>query len=211
MCTVVYKLGGSLLGLADLPRRLHELLKQPFPFSDKSQRAVPFEPLVVVGGGPIADVVREWDHVHGLDDSVAHRLALESMSFNAQLTAAIVGGARIVSTRAEARDAWAEGRIAVLAAAQFVDAEERESGDLLPRSWDVTSDSVAAYVALRWPADALALLKSVPLPADCDAETAARSGLLDAHFPRLAGRVSHIGWVDLRSDDLSIQRWIELG
>jgi 5-(aminomethyl)-3-furanmethanol phosphate kinase len=211
MCTIVYKLGGSLLGLADLPRRLHALLRQPFPFLDKSKRIVPLEPLVVVGGGPIADAVREWDHVHGLGDSVAHRLALESMSFNAQLAVAILGNARIVTTRVEARDAWAEGRIAVLAAAQFVDAEERESGDLLPRSWDVTSDSVATYVALRWPAGALTLLKSVPLPADCDAETAARRGLLDAYFPRLAGRVPHIGWVNLRSDDLSIQRWNDLG
>ena len=99
----------------------------------------------------------------------------------------------------------------MLAAADFVDAEERASHDFLPRSWDVTSDSVAAYVALHWPADALALLKSVPLPAECDVETAARRGFLDAYFPHLAGRVPQIGWVNLLSDDPSIQRWIELG
>jgi 5-(aminomethyl)-3-furanmethanol phosphate kinase len=208
MYTIVYKLGGSLLTLPDLPRRLQALLKQPLPFPEASQDTERLERLLVVGGGPIADVVRRWDDVYGLGDSAAHDLAMQSMSFNAQLAAAILSGAQVVTTRAEARDAWAQGCVAVLAAAEFVDAEERSSDELLPRSWDVTSDSVAAYVALHWPADALVMLKSVPLPVECDTETSARGNCVDAYFPHLASRVPQIGWANLRSDvPPAIQTW----
>jgi 5-(aminomethyl)-3-furanmethanol phosphate kinase len=211
MCTVVYKLGGSLLDLPDISRRLHSILEQPFPFRDKSQNGDQFRRLLVVGGGSVADAVRRWDKVHDLGDDLAHRLAMQSMSFNAELVAAILGEARVVATRIEARDAWAKGQIAVLAAAEFVDAEERASQNILPRSWHVTSDSVAAYVAIHWPAAALALLKSVPVPAECSAETAAKRGFVDAYFPQLAGRVPRVGWVNLRADDPTTLTWLESG
>jgi aspartokinase-like uncharacterized kinase len=208
MYTIVYKLGGSLLGLPDLSQRLQEVLQQPLPFSGESARAERPNRLLIVGGGPIADAVRYWDQRHRLGDLVAHDLALHSMSFNAQFAAAIVSGARIVRTRAEARDAWADGCVAVLAAAEFVEAEERASGDLLPRSWDVTSDSVAAFVALHWPADALVLLKSVPLPGEHHAATPTRDDCVDAYFPQLARRLGQIGWANLRSDvPPTIQAW----
>ncbi len=126
MCTIVYKLGGSLLDLrrtsASTPRFAEAAVSLFWRRRNEQGRS---SGSLVVGGGPIADAVRQWDHVHGLGDNVAHRLALQSMSFNAQLAAAIVGDGRVVTTRAEARDAWAEGRVAVLAAADFVDAEER--------------------------------------------------------------------------------------
>jgi hypothetical protein len=209
MCTVVYKLGGSLLALPDLPRRLHTLLKQPFPFTGKSQSSGKFRPLLVVGGGSVADTVRQWDEIHNLGDDLAHRLALQSMSFNAELVAAILGEARLVTTRIQARDAWAEGKIAILATAEFVDAEERTSHDVLPRGWDVTSDSVAAYIAFHWPAAALVLLKSIPVPTECNSETAASRGLVDAYFPHRAGRISQVAWANLRADDPAIKNWIE--
>ena len=149
MCTIVYKLGGSLLDLSDLAQRLNALLNQPFPFftrpvAKKNKR------LVVVGGGPIADAVRQWDRTHGLGDELAHRLAMQSMSFNAQLVAAILHDAELVTSRAEASDVWSQGHVAVrLRAAEFVVRlkEPRGSHDFLPRSWNVTSDSVAAHVA----------------------------------------------------------------
>ncbi len=207
MCTIVYKLGGSLLDLPDLPERLHVLLNRPFPFfathvAKKNKR------LVVVGGGPLADAVRRWDRTHGLGDELAHRLGMQSMSFNSQLVAAILQDAELVTSRAEASDVWSQGRVAVLRAAEFVEAEER-SHDLLPRSWDVTSDSVAAYVAHHWPADGIVLLKSVSVPAGCDAEIASSRGLVDAHFPRLAGHIPIVSWTNLRSEKPTIERWLE--
>ncbi len=208
MSTIVYKLGGSLLDLPDLPRRLHALLSQPFPFF-ATHVAKKFNRLVVVGGGPLADAVRRWDRTHALGDELAHRLAMQSMSFNAQLVAAILRDAHLVTSRAEACDVWSKGRVAVLAAAEFVEAEERRTLDFLPRSWNVTSDSVAAYVAHQWPADGLVLLKSVSVPSECDADGASRRGLVDAHFPRLAGRIPIVSWTNLRSEKPTIERWLE--
>jgi uridylate kinase len=208
MCTIVYKLGGSLLDLPDLPERLHALLNRPFPFF-APPIAKKIKRLVVVGGGPVADVVRQWDRSHGLGNELAHRLAMQSMSFNAQLVAAILHDAELVTSRAEASDVWSQGHVAVLRAAEFVEAEERQSHDFLPRSWNVTSDSVAAYVAHHWPADGLMLLKSVAAPAGCDAEIASSRGLVDAHFPRLAGRIPIVSWTNLRAEEPTIERWLE--
>jgi 5-(aminomethyl)-3-furanmethanol phosphate kinase len=208
MCTIVYKLGGSLLDLPDLSERLHALLNQPVPLfatrvAEKNKR------LVVVGGGPLADVVRRWDRAHGLGDELAHRLGMQSMSFNAQLVAAILRDAQLVTSRSEASDVWSKGRVAVLAAAEFVEAEERRSHDFLPRSWNVTSDSVAAYVAHHWPADGLVLLKSVSVPSECDANSASNRGLVDAHFPLLVGRIPIVSWTNLRSEKPTIEHWLE--
>ena len=56
MMTIVYKIGGSLLDLPDLARRVELIVS---PQSDG-------RPLFVVGGGPTANIVREWDRVHQL-------------------------------------------------------------------------------------------------------------------------------------------------
>jgi 5-(aminomethyl)-3-furanmethanol phosphate kinase len=206
MCTVIYKVGGSLLSLPDLSRRLCSVLEQPVSFAGAT-RHERVKPLLVVGGGLVADVVRNWDEVHKLGDERAHDLALRSMSFNAHLVASVLKQARVVASRAEAAAAWSERKIAVLAAAEFVDQEENASRDLLPRSWDVTSDSIAAYVALRWPVAVLVLLKSTALQA-CDPWAAARQGLVDSYFPGLAARVRTIGWANLRDAEPTIQPWI---
>jgi 5-(aminomethyl)-3-furanmethanol phosphate kinase len=207
MCTIVYKLGGSLLELPELRERLCALLKRPLPFFSV-QDPWKNRPLVVVGGGAIADSIRRWDEVHRLGDEVAHRLAMQSMSDNAHLVAALLADAQLVKSRPEADEVWSRRRVAVLAAAEFVDVEEQNAGDVLRRSWDVTSDSVAAYVAQRWPADALVLIKSVSLPAGCDANAASHRSLVDAQFPLLSRRVPVIGWVNLRSDAPTIERWL---
>ncbi|MBW3540464.1 MAG: hypothetical protein KY476_09345 [Planctomycetes bacterium] len=56
MTVVVYKLGGSLLTLPGFEQRLERLL---------ASRPEDERPLVVVGGGAAADVVREWDRLQG--------------------------------------------------------------------------------------------------------------------------------------------------
>ena len=123
------------------------------------------------------------------------------MSFNVHFAAAILEGSRVVATRQEARAVWDAGQIAILDAAEFTDAEERASQHVLPRSWSVTSDSIAAYIALHWPADELVLLKSAALSPICDLETAVERGLVDGYFPNLAGRFASIRWCNLREEE----------
>jgi aspartokinase-like uncharacterized kinase len=212
MCTIVYKVGGSLLSHPDLFPRLRAVLDQPVLFASPRPGMERIKPLIVVGGGPVADAVRDWHKVHRLGDELAHDLALQSMSFNARLVTRLLPGARMVASRAEGDAAWSDGKVAVLASAEFVDAEERATRDLLPRSWHVTSDSIAAYVALHWPAAALVMLKSVEVAEECDLQSAAKEGLVDPYFPNFARRACSIGWVNLRGADLhwgepSIRHW----
>ena len=72
MRTIVYKVGGSLLSLPDLASRICAVREQ---CSDS-------RPLLVVGGGKAADLVRDWDRNHQLGQERSHWLALESMKLN---------------------------------------------------------------------------------------------------------------------------------
>ena len=54
----------------------------------------------------------------------------------------------------------------------------------LPGRWSVTSDSIAARVAVAFEADQLILLKSVTIPPDMDWEEAGERGFVDEWFAR---------------------------
>jgi hypothetical protein len=75
---------------------------------------------------------------------------------------------------------------------------EAESGDRLPASWDVTSDSIAAWLASRLNADELVLLKSIDLP-PAGIAAAVRSGAVDRYLANLLGASTKLTWVNLRS------------
>ena len=69
--------------------------------------------IVIVGGGAAADVVREWERVHGLGDEAAHQLALQAMTFTARLACRLLPGSRLVTEVEEAaadRDVGDVGR-----------------------------------------------------------------------------------------------------
>ena len=187
---VVYKIGGSLLSLPDLPQRLQSL------FARENGKA-----LLVVGGGPTADLVREWDRQFELGECRAHWLALKAMALNEALLAELLPDTPIVHRPCEAESAWRNGQTAILCAHSFLVADAQEPGAHLPHGWDVTSDSIAAWIALRWAATELILVKSVPL----DASNRTDSPAVDRYFRRLAPRLPRIGWVNLRSDDPRVE------
>ena len=67
----------------------------------------------------------------------------------------------------------------------------------------MTSDSIAAWIALQWPADGLVLLKSVPPPDDFDSFVEGASietNSVDPYFPRLASNLPSVDWINLRAD-----------
>lgn len=111
--------------------------------------------LIVPGGGPFADAVRAVDALHTLTEDDAHWMAILGMEQFAVLLASRLAGAHLVHRRGEIARAQALGAIPVLAPYRWL----REA-DPLPHSWDVTSDSIAAWVATQVGARRLILIKA---------------------------------------------------
>lgn len=184
----VVKVGGSLLDWPGLPSRLAEYLA-----CRRDDRLV-----VVVGGGRAADVVRELDRVHTLGDERSHRLALHALDLTAHLLAALVPGLVVVERLEDLAAVWDTGQVAVAAPRSILDQVEARSGSLLPRSWEVTSDSIAATVAAHLGCGELVLMKSAPLPPWADRREAARLGLVDPYFCQAARTLDRIDYLCLR-------------
>jgi probable H4MPT-linked C1 transfer pathway protein len=126
--------------------------------------------LVVPGGGPFADAVRDADRRLRLADEAAHWMAVLAMDQCAHLIASRLAGGMLVNCADEIASALAAGRVPVLAPYRWL----REA-DPLPHSWDVTSDSIAAWVAGALGATRLVLIKP---------PGAAGGEVVDAYFSR---------------------------
>ncbi|HEU4589048.1 MAG TPA: hypothetical protein VFS11_10385 [Gemmatimonadales bacterium] len=114
-------------------------------------------PLVVLpGGGPFADAVRAFDGSVGLSPDAAHWMAVLAMDQYAFAIADRLEGAALVYDPDGIRGALSQGRVPVLAPFRWMYA-----ADVLPHSWEVTSDSIAAFLAGALDADVLVLLKPV--------------------------------------------------
>jgi aspartokinase-like uncharacterized kinase len=188
---VFIKVGGSLFDSPDLPGRLSSYLEE---------RQAGGERLVLLaGGGGAADLIRSLDRTFGLGDLRAHRLALRSLDLTAHILAELVPGLDVVDELSALDDAWNRGRIPVLAPRRWLDEVDAPSADPLPPSWDVTSDAIAARVAVALGAEELVLLKSAPLPPGIDRREAARLGLVDPVFPAVARTLRRVVYLNLRA------------
>src|SRR5262245_21284758 len=103
---IVVKVGGSLYACPDLAARLGDWL-QPFFRQDTPLLLGP-------GGGPAADVVRQFDRDHRLGEETAHWLALRALALNAHFLAALLPDTSVVETTEDAARFWHQGRLPVL-------------------------------------------------------------------------------------------------
>ncbi len=112
--------------------------------------------LLVPGGGVFADGIRDCDRRFGLGGETSHWMAVLAMDQYAHLLASLGSNLSLVQGLAQARSVIASGRVPVLLSYNLL-----YQADALPRSWDVTSDSIAAWVAGICGAEKLVLLKTV--------------------------------------------------
>jgi 5-(aminomethyl)-3-furanmethanol phosphate kinase len=155
---LVVKLGGSLWRSPELSRWMAAL--------KGACEAITLVP----GGGPFADAVRRAQAEMGYSDAAAHKMAMLGME---QYGLALIDkfeGLRLSSTPAEASEIHSRGEIAVWRPMEMAGAEQ------VPASWDVTSDSLAAWYARESGAERLLMIKSV------DAESCDPESLVDACF-----------------------------
>lgn len=188
----VIKLGGSLLDIPNLADR----------FERWYGRQPPITSIVVVGGGAAADMLREMDRANPLDASTAHWLAIRAMQFNARIVQAFMPTAL-----------WAESfdqmlscnpSAGVLIADPWKLLTEAAAADALPlpESWDVTSDSISAWVATEIGAEELVLLKSTLPPTSATAHDALACGYVDPYFREASASVAHIRCINMRGESL---------
>lgn len=142
--------------------------------------------VLVPGGGPFADCVRAAQPVMGFGDSSAHRMALLAMeqyghalmALDARLAPADGIAAIRRGLRARRVPVWLPCRMAMAAPD-------------IPASWDVTSDSLAAWLARRIGATRLYLVKHVDCPpASVDVDDLRLNGVID---PALRGFLAGSG------------------
>lgn len=138
----VLKVGGSL---SHRPRALRRLM------TALEALAGPGTLVVVPGGGRFADEVRRADRRFGLGPSSSHWMAILAMDQLAHVLCDLARSAVLVRSPEEIR----AGRLNVLAPWAWL-----ARTDPLPHSWDVTSDSIAAWVARTLEARRLILVKS---------------------------------------------------
>jgi dihydroneopterin aldolase len=135
--------------------------------------------VVVPGGGPFADAVRAAQPRMGFDDRAAHHMALLAME---QYGRALVGLGKaliLAGSIAAIERALRERRVPVWAPTRMA---QRASD--IPCSWDMTSDSLAAWLAGKIGADRILLVKQVAPSGPLGAHDVAARGIVDPLFAR---------------------------
>jgi aspartokinase-like uncharacterized kinase len=173
----VVKVGGSLLAGGGLPSLLATL----------GDLAPAYRLLVVPGGGPFAESVREACSRCDPGASAAHWMAILAMDQHAHLIAGRLPPARLAAGPDEVASVLGEGLLPVLSPFRWL-----RAADPLPHGWHVTSDSIAAWVAARLGARRLVLLKSLEGVTGANGEVlpeaplraSASAGIVDEHFER---------------------------
>lgn len=165
---IVVKLGGSFAFSQDLRDWI------------AACAAVAGQVVIVPGGGPFADAVRAAQSKMGFDDHTAHQMAALAMEQYGRAIASSNSLLCLADSADAIGRALAAGRVPVWMPARMVfDAADIAS------SWDVTSDSLAAWLGGRIGAARLFLVKSVELASPRErAENLAAAGIVDAAFPR---------------------------
>jgi aspartokinase-like uncharacterized kinase len=158
----VVKIGGGLMGSVE---RFDAVIAEIVAASWDVQL------LIVPGGGRFADSVRDADRRFGLSDDAAHWMAILAMDQYAHLLLSRLPTGRLVWRPEEIEPTLCAGMIPILAPYQWL-----HETDPLPHSWEVTSDSISAWVAGRVGTDRLVLIKP---------SAAAGPEIVDPWFARL--------------------------
>ena len=139
----ILKIGGSL---AEDPVSLTRLC-QKLSLLMKTHRII-----IVPGGGEFADTIRKLDKKYRLSDMVAHKMAILAMDQYGLLLSSLTPNSYVSYSQEEKR----KGMLLILLPSQLLFHD-----DSLENSWDVTSDTIAAYISQRLHVKKLILVTDV--------------------------------------------------
>ena len=165
---LVIKIGGSLF---DDPK-LSEWLKI---LSEEGAGKV----VIVPGGGPFADQVRNAQNRWKFNDQQAHQMALHAMD---QFGLMLVGVAKEqgydlfpVNSKQEIHKILASKKTPVWLPSKWLEKKSE-----IPQNWSITSDSLSAWLSKQLEADHLILIKSIsPIETDITFEELEKKNVID--------------------------------
>ncbi len=164
MNATVVKIGGSL---SSYPEKLRDLCIKLSEISKKHKL------IVVPGGGEFADVVRCMDEVFSLSCGTSHRMAILGMDQYGLMLSDLIPDSVTVSKLKEIKCFLDTDGLPV-----FLPSNLMLTEDPLENSWDVTSDSIAVYVASRLQVTKVLLVTDVDGVYKCDPKTYSEAKLI---------------------------------
>ena len=191
----VIKLGGSLLTMQNLKQKFQKWCREnPHPLT-----------LIIVGGGPVVDAVRQVHQANPLSERFAHWVCIDLLRHTARIAHEILGNVDLYETKDDLQQPFSGSKVnsptPIIAIVQVGTCFARMYPNMgLPESWDVTSDSLAAAFSQMYAAEELVVMKSSDAPGDnLDLELLADAGFVDPYFADLAEDIDQVRFVNLRA------------
>lgn len=160
---IVVKLGGSLYNTPELKIWLQTL----------ANIATPSPIVIVPGGGPFADQVRKAQKRHHFDDTTAHHMALIAMK---------QFGLMLSSLEVKCQPFTHQNPLQALSV--WLPDDSLLSEPTLIHSWDLTSDSLAIWLASKLEAKQLFLVKHIHVNT-ASIQQLTTNHVIDRHFVNL--------------------------
>ncbi len=148
----VIKLGGSLYNSKYLIQWLKVI--SDYINNESNKHNI----IIVPGGGPFADIIRDADKKFKLDPIHAHNMAVLGMQQYGYLMASLCSNFSLAGNEKDILHNWQTGKAVIWEPYQMV-----SSSCELEKSWQVTSDSLATWLAKYLSADQLVFIKSSEL------------------------------------------------
>lgn len=161
----IIKLGGSLASTGSLIDCLNTI--------DYQGKAV----VIVPGGGVFADQVRLAQQRWQFDDHTAHHMALLAMQQMALMFNGLKPNFIIASTIEAIQSRLSQQKIVIWSP----DILELDNANI-PASWDITSDSLSAWLAKRLSAAELILIKSATIEGNPSLHQLVEQHIVDKAF-----------------------------
>lgn len=176
MSLTVIKLGGSLMGSSELPLWLNSI-----ELASEESNLV-----IVPGGGKFADSIRDLQNRYQFNDLAAHQMALLAMCQYGYYLSALNPQLRIIKNHADLTENMGK-QLPLLWLPYSLIEDDSE----IEASWDVTSDSIALWLATKLSAVKLILVKSIELNSDRkQVAKHIKNNNLDKSFQRLIEKYS---------------------
>lgn len=169
----VIKVGGSLARDAGLAACLEHINAQ-----------YKTDIIVVPGGGAFADQVRLAQQTWGVDEVIAHQMAILAMQQMALLFHGLQPRWKLLKKLTLLQQQQATVGIWFPELALLNQAA-------IPASWDISSDSLAAWLAGQLGATELIVVKAAPVKRDTPLSILQQQGMLDAAFLQYTAPLKH--------------------